>query len=233
MGASSEVRVHFLELEAFRRSVNRRIWGAIGGLVLITLAALGVALVAFARPIPVVMLDGKGQPVLFEDTVTPRLRMEEVRVEYFCTEFLKAFSAVDSTQVDEQLEAVANQMSPRLRRLFVSDDKELARRKKHAELNLKARFDTLDLKIATFDPDDADARIYVVASGALRFRTKLGELSEDEDHQLVQYYYAQLVLERVPVSRDHIHGLQVDFVRTQFFDSPEALEVHLLKEQDG
>lgn len=226
-------RVHFLELEDFRRSVNRRMWGAIGGLVIVALAALAVALVAFARPIPVVVLDGKGQPVLFEDTVTPRLRMEQTRIEYFASSFLKSFSAVDSTQVDEQLEAVANRMTPRLRRIFLSDEEEIARRKKHGKLNLKARFDKLEFKIGDFDPEASGGRIYVVAHGALTFRPKLGEAAEDESHQFVQYYYAQLVLQRVPVARESIHGLQVDYVDTEFFDTPEALEVFLLKEQDG
>lgn len=228
-----KARPHFLELEAFRRSVNRKLWVTMAGLLVVTLMSLGVALVAFARPIPVVVLDGAGQPVLFEDTVTPRQRMAQVRVEYFAGEFLRRFSAVDSTQVDEQLEDVVNAMTPRLRRIFLSDTDEIARRRKHGSLNLKARFEGLKYRIGDFDPDDTDGRIYVVATGRLIFRPKVGDLGEGDEREMVQHYYAQLVLQRVPVTRDSIHGLQVDFVRTQFFDSANDLEVHLLKEQDG
>ncbi len=233
MTAANRTRPHFLELEAFRRSVNRKLWVTMAGLLVVALVSLGVALVAFARPMPVVVLDGAGQPVLFQDTVTPRQRMERVRVEYFAGAFLKQFSAVDSTQVDEQLEAVVNAMTPRLRRIFLSDESEIARRRKHANFNLKARFEQLKYRIGDFDPEDTDGRIYVVATGRLLFRPKVGGMGADDDREMVQHYYAQLVLQRVPMTRECSHGLQVDFVKTQFFDSADDLEVHLLKEQDG
>jgi len=221
-----------VELERFRRRLHRQVWFGMGGLVLVSLASLAVALIAFARPIPVVVFDGAGRPVLFQDTVTPRLRLEQVRVEWFARHFLEAFSAIDSTSVEEDITHAANLMSPRLRRIFLADETEMARRRKHADLNLKGRFEGLTFQVADFDAEASDAKIYLVATGRMVFRPKLGE-SRDEEPPLVQHYYAQLVLQRVPITRDAPHGLEVDFVRTKFFDTAEELEVHVLKEQDG
>lgn len=229
MKATDAVWPELTELEAFRRSVNRKLWAGMGGLTAVAIMALGVALVAFARPIPVVVLDGEGRPVLFEDTVTPRLRMENVRVEAFSEAFLERFACVDSLDVAEDFSKALNMMTPRWRRVVLGEPKEAERRAKYKELNLKSRIQKLDLKIAPYNPDDSSAVIYVVATGVLRFTPKMGVLADSPDHQMDQYVYAELALQRVPVARESIHGLLVDYVHVRYFDSAEALEVEVLR----
>lgn len=225
------LRPEFVELEDFRRSVHRKIVFAIGGLVFVALAALGVAVIALARPIPVVVFDSKWQPVLFEDTVKPRVEMANERVETFTRYFLDKFSLVDSMDVEEDLEEATALMTPRLRRIFLSDEEEIARRRKTEDLNLKARFENLQIRLGDFDPGDVDARIYAVAWGAVVVTPKIHKSwGEGEAPEHRQWYYAQVVLQRVPLSRASIHGLQVHHVKTWWFDSPEDLEVHRLQE---
>ena len=43
-----------------------------------------------------------------------------------------------------------------------------------------------------------------------------------------RWFMAQLVLQRVPVSKLSIHGILADYCHTSFFDSKEALENHML-----
>ncbi|MEQ8275142.1 MAG: hypothetical protein RMA76_09250 [Deltaproteobacteria bacterium] len=234
MSPPVSLRPEFVELEDFRRSVNRKIWFAVGGLVFVALAALGVAVVALARPIPVVVFDANWQPVLFEDTVRPRVEMANERVDTFTRHFLEKFSLVDSMDVEEDLSEATAMMTPRLRKIFLADEEEIARRRKTEDLNLKGRFEGLQIRLGDFDPGDVDARIYAVAWGAVVVTPKIhNSWAEGEAPEHRQYYYAQIVLQRVPVSRASIHGLQVHHVKTWWFDSAEDLEVHRLQESEG
>src|SRR5688572_8447380 len=104
-----------LELEAFRRSVNRKLWSAIGILALIAGGCVFLALLAVIRPIPVLAFDARGRPILFEDTVTPRLQLSNMRIEYFAQEFLEKFVGIDSANVTDDFSAALNMMTPRLR----------------------------------------------------------------------------------------------------------------------
>jgi hypothetical protein len=219
-----------VELEIFRRRLHRQVWFGMGGLVVVSVAALGVALVAFARPIPVVVFDGAGRPVLFEDTATPRLRMEQVRVEWFARHFLEAFSAVDSTAVEENITRAVNLMSPTLRRIFLADEKEMARRRKHAELNLKGRFEGLTFQVADFDAEDAGAKIYLVATGRMVFRPKLGEM-RDEEPPSSSTTTRNWCCSGCPSPETPPTASRSTSFGRGFFDTSEDLEVYVLKEQ--
>jgi hypothetical protein len=216
------------ELEEFRRSVNRKLWVAIGGLVLVAVFALALVLITMARPIPVVAFDQEGRALLFKDTVTPRVHLENTRIDYFAKDFLGHFMCVDSLDVSEEFAAALNGMTPRLRKIVLADEHEAARRAQLKSGNLKSRIVELKTKIGAYDPDQADGRVHMIAWGKLHYSPRLGGESEmGVDH----YYYAQLVLQRVPVSAVSIHGLLVDFAQVKFFDQPAALEAHLLKQE--
>lgn len=226
---TSTVKPEFVEIEQFRRSVNQKLWVAIGGLVLVAAGALGLAVIALARPIPVVVFDGDWRPVLFEDTVSPRLKLEEERVKAFAEQFLARFSLVDSMDLEEDMEEATAMMTPRLRRIFLADTAELDRRSKLEHANLKGRFESLTVEAAPFDAEDLNARILLVAYGRVGLRPKL-QAAWEQEREETQYIHAQVVLERVPITRSSIHGLQVDHVKTWWFDTADALEVHRLKE---
>src|SRR5688572_31940087 len=95
-----------LELEAFRRSVNRKLWFAVGSLGLVALGCVMLALLAIIRPIPVLAFDARGRPILFEDTVTPRLELSNMRIEYFAEVFLEKFVGIDSANVTEDFSEI-------------------------------------------------------------------------------------------------------------------------------
>jgi hypothetical protein len=215
------------ELEAFRRSVNRKIWTVVLGLLVVALATLGLLLVVLARPIPVVAIDQEGRPILFKDTVSPRIHLENTRVEYFSKEFLGRFMCVDSLDVAEDFAAALNGMTPRLRKIVLADEKEAARRAQLKSDNMKSRIVEMKTKIGGYDPDQSDGRVNLVAWGKLHYSPRLGG---DNDMGVDHFFYAQLVLQRVPVSEVSIHGLLVDFVQVKFFDQSTALDAHLLKE---
>ena len=77
-----------LELDVFRRSVDRRLWLGMGMLALVALGALCVALALAVRPLPVIAFDTTGRPIVFQDTRTPALAMDELRVKAFVRDFL-------------------------------------------------------------------------------------------------------------------------------------------------
>jgi hypothetical protein len=215
------------ELEAFRRSVNRKVWAVIGVLGIVSLGSLLLALIAFARPIPVVAFDGKGHPILFEDTVSPRVNMDSIRVEAFTQDFLERWLAIDSTTVTEDFTRAVNMMTPNFRRIVMADADEVERRRRWSEANIKIRFETFEPTIADYDPGEVDGKIYVVVQSRVRYTPKFGELQEASE--LVKYYFTELELQRVPVAKASIHGLQVNYVNTVRFETEEELKAHLLK----
>src|SRR5688572_21394573 len=211
-----------LELEAFRRSVNRKLWFAIGFLGMVALGCVLLALLAIIRPIPVLAFDAKGRPLLFEDTVKPRLQLSDLRIEYFAEQFLEKFVGIDSANVSDDFSAALNMMTPRLRRIVIDEGKELERKRKHQDANLKTRFEEVEFKIGPYDAERPEERIHLIAFGRMVFGPKLGGLGEGEP--ISQYVFAQLVLVRVPISKLAIHGLEVDFVHSRVFDSESELE---------
>ena len=189
-----------LELEAFRRSVNRKLWGAIGLLGAVALGCVLLALLAIIRPIPVLAFDARGRPILFEDTVTPRLELTNLRIEYFAEQFLERFVGIDSANISEDFAASLNMMTPRLRRIVIDEGKELERKKKHQDSNLKSRFEDVQVRIGRYDPEAPDERVHLIAFGRMVFEPKLGGLAE-RAQPVEQYFFAQLVLVRVPITQ--------------------------------
>lgn len=225
----AEILPRMLEIERFRRSVNRKIWVMIGGLLVLTFLSLLMAFVAFARPVPVVVFDGQGRPILFEDTVAPRVRLDDVRIEYFVENFLERWAAVDSRSVEDDFAKAINMMTPRLRRIVMRDEAELGRRRRYTELNLKGTPKDVEVRIAPYDPEDVHGRVYAVMTGQMVLTPATGELVGSKDHEYLQWLYSELTLARVPVSKESIHGLLVEDVMTKYFESKEDFDVFALK----
>ncbi len=224
-----ELRVEtgHLELDAFRRSVDRRLWLGMGLLAVVALGALCVALALAVRPMPVVAFDGTGRPIVFRDTRTPALEMDELRVKAFVTDFLKAFVALDSSRIDEDLAASTAMMTPRFRRVFLADQAAVERRAQFRQLRARARLGKLTFRIAPFRADDVTGQIYVMAYGPMVLRPL--NAGADDDRLQRQHILVRLVLQRAPVSDVTIHGLMVDAATVRLFDTNEALRIELLK----
>lgn len=214
-----------LELEVFRRSVNRKLWAGIGILGVVAVGCLGLTALALIRPMPVLAFDARGRPILFEDTVTPRLQLSDMRIEYFTEQFLEKFVGIDSSNVTEDFSASLNMMTPRLRKVVVAEGTELERKRKHQGSNLKSTFEEVSIRIGEYDPAATGSRIHLIAHGTMTFGPKLGALAE-EDQPVEQFFFTQLVLVRVPITKLSIHGLEVDFVHTRFFDTKAELEAY-------
>lgn len=216
------------EVAAFRRSVNRRMWIIITLLGLTTAGSLLLALLAFTRPIPVVMFDGDGRPMLFDDTVSPRTQLTRMRVEHFAEAFLDRFVAVDSATVSKDFATALNMMTPSLRAITLADAGEAERRRSITEGNLRGELIGLNLEVAAFDADDVTGRVYVVAIAQLRMRPRFGAVA-DGPGEITRHMLTELALQRVPVSRQAIHGLLVDYAHTRFFADQTALEAEALR----
>jgi len=223
-----EIVPRLTEIADFRRSVNRRMWAVITLLGLTSLGALFLALLGFTRPVPVVMFDGDGRPMLFEDTATPRTRLTRMRVEYFAEAFLDRFVAVDSATVGEDFAAALNMMTPDLRAIMLADAEEAERRRGVAEGNVRGTLIGLRLEVAAFDPEAINGRIYVVAVAQLRMQPRFGRVDSGPG-ELTRHLLTELALQRVPISREAIHGLRVDYVHSRFFADAEALEAEALR----
>ena len=61
----------------------------------------------------------------------------------------------------------------------------------------------------------------------MSFEPRFGKV--DGEGQVARWFVAQLVLQRVPVTRISIHGLQAAYCHTDFFDTKEALDAHMLQ----
>ena len=218
-----------LELEDFRRAVNRKLWLGMGALSVAAIGALCVALALAVKPTPVVVFDSEGQPVVFEDTVTPALSMSELRVKAFARRFLKVFVAMDAQRMNEELAAATTMMTPRFRRIFVADDDAVQRRAQFRSLNLRARLGALTFRIAPFAEDDPTGRIHLWAWGPIVFRPASGPMNDEHSH--TQHVLVQLTLQRAPVSETTIHGLFVDFASTKMFETQSQLEAELVRVQ--
>ena len=212
----------YYEIEAFKRSVNRKLWIGMVGLALVALLSLGLALIAFARPVPVVVFDQEGRPVLFEDTASPRREITDIRIEHFAKEFITTYSGVDSANIVEDLEKALNMMTPVFRKVISSDQEELATRKKYERQNIRSSFTQWKVRIGKYDPGDVSGKIYTLASGKMTFDPRFGEV--EGEGEVSKWFITQLVLQRVPVTKLSIHGLMADYCHTRVFDSKESLE---------
>jgi hypothetical protein len=213
------------EIEAFRRSVNRKLWFALSSLFVVSVLSVGLALLSVAKPIPVVVFDS-GRPVLFEDTATPRRVLDEMRIEVFVEDFLELFVGIDSVSMADNLHGALELMTPEFRAVILADKEELARRKAYKGQNLRSRFSDLKIRIGDYDPQDANQDIYVLVSGKMVFEPRLGEL--DGQGEVSRHFLSQLALRRVATTKLTIHGLQVDYCHTRTFETAKDLDRHLL-----
>jgi hypothetical protein len=221
----------FLELEAFRRSVNRKLWFGMGSLAAVAIAATTGGFLTLLRPIPVVMLDGRGRPVLFEDTITPRLQMEEARVEYFGQHFLRHFMGLNGAHREDDLATAWNLMTPDLRRVAMHDAKTQKPTTAGWMAPVRTEFEPLSMRVGRYDPEDTEAEIPVVAFGKLVPQDTPNEGAPSALNQ--PYFFVRLVLQRVPVTKVTLFGLLVAYAEPKYFESQEALEVFVLRSQDG
>ena len=219
----------YYEIETFRRSTNKKIWFGMIGLVAVALTSIFLALVALARPIPVVVFDNEGQPTLFTDTKLPRQTLTDVRIEYYTRDFIKKWVGVDSAAINEYLEESLKMMTPRHREIIINDEAGLAKRNSYHEKNLKTFFSNWKVRIGRYDPQDLSGLVHVLAVGKVTFEPRFGEM-ESGDSLVYRWFQSQLVLQRVPVSLVSIHGLQVDFEQTKFFDSEDDLNAYIMSE---
>jgi len=219
----------YYEVETFRRSTNRKIWFGMIGLVVVAMTSIFLALVALARPIPVVVFDNEGQPTLFTDTRLPRQTLTDVRIEYFCRDFIKKWVGVDSAAINEYLEESLKMMTPRRREIIINDEAGLTKRNGYHEKNIKTFFPEWKVRIGRYDPQDLSGIIHVLVNGRVTFEPRFGEM-ESGDSPVYRWFQSQLVLQRVPVSLVAIHGLQVDFEQTKFFDSEDDLNAYIMSE---
>ena len=220
--AQDTIVPRYYEMESFRRSVNRKLWIGMTGLALVALFSLGLALIAFARPVPVVVFDQEGRPVLFEDTASPRREITDIRIEHFAKEFITTYAGVDSANIVEDLEKALNMMTPVFRKVVSTDQDELAERKKYVGQNIRSSFSEWKVRIGKYDPGDTAGKIYILASGKMTFEPRFGEV--EGEGEVAKWFMTQLVLQRVPVTKISIHGLLADYCHTRMFNSKEALE---------
>jgi hypothetical protein len=224
----------YFEFESFRRSMNRRLWFGMGILALVALFSLFLAMVAFARPVPVVVFDrGSGQPILFEDTKSPRITMTDIRVEYLAKEFIRFYVGIDSANLVDDLEHALGLMTPVFRKIVMSGGKELERRNQYKDQNLKTVISSWNVRIGKYNPDDEQGKIHVLVIGKMKFEPKFGKVETppgEVEKEVARWFMSQVVMQRVPVTKISIHGLLVDFCHTAFFDTKEDLDRHLLEE---
>lgn len=215
----------YYEIEAFRRSVNRKLWFGMTALVVVAVLSLGLALIAFARPLPVVVFDSKGRPILFEDTASPRRELTDIRIEYFAEEFIGAYVGVDSAAITEDLKKALGMMTPVFRKAVAEDQKELAERGKYRGQNIRSVMSELKVRIGKYDPEDLAGKIYLLVTGKMSFEPRFGEM--DGEGEVSRWFVTQLVLQRVPVTKLSVHGLLVDYCHNGLFETKGELEAHM------
>ena len=216
----------YLELDQFRRSVERRFWITNLGLMTLAFGSVAAAYMSYARPIPVVLID-QGKPVLFEDTVTPRLRPDAVRIEYFADQFVRRFVGIDSANLEMDLTEALNMMTPRMRQATVSEGSFASRRAFWKDTNARTYFDDADMmvRIGRYDADDPLAHIPVLVTGKMTYGAKFGDMPAGSPEH-VEYFAARLELERVEMTRQTIFGLAVNWASIDKFTSREQFENH-------
>lgn len=229
MARSQAVRLRYYELEQFKRSVRLFLWGALGICAVVAVLALGIALVALAKPIPVVAFDAEGRPIVFEDTMSPRLKLEQVRIEAFAEDFLGHWVGIDSSNLDRDMAGALNMMTPRLREIALHDEAQLQRRLDYDGANVRSRFVELRMKVSPYDAEDGSVRIYLIAWGELLYTPREGVVQDGQE--LSQHFFSQVAMQRIAITREHPHGLMVDYVNTKFFKDADELRRFSIKRE--
>jgi hypothetical protein len=192
---------------------------------LLSLCSIFVALVAFARPIPVVMWDrDAGQAVLVQDTKTPRLRLEEWQIEATAKQFAERFIGFAGPVARRDAAQAANMMTERFRTIYMADESALTLIKERDGSNIEARLLRPTVEIGRYDPDNLGGNVHVVLTATRQFSPLVGDGQPHSDYVLLR-----LVLMRVPLSPDALLGLKVDFANVQTFPTLKRLNAALAK----
>lgn len=192
---------------------------------LLSLCSLFVALVAFARPMPVVMWDREdGAAVLVQDTKTPRLRLEEWQIKATAKLFAERFVGFAGPVARRDAAQAANMMTERFRTIYMADERAIALIQERDGSNIEARILRPNIKIGRYDPDNLGGSVHVVLTATRQFSPLVGDGKPESDYVLLR-----LVLMRVPLSPDALLGLKVDFANVQTFPTIERLNAALAK----
>jgi len=217
--------LQYYDIEEFRRATNRKMWAVIGVSAFTSFIALLIALLAVSKPTPVIAYDSQGRPVVFEDSVTPRVQMDEIRVEAYMRSFSELWVGIDSDTVAKDFKKAVGLMTPRLRDIVVTEGAELKTRSGYLGQDVGTVFQDVQVKIADYDIEDTSADVHGVVWGKAVFKQKLAQGSEI----MPKYFVMKTKLERVPLTVKNPWGLEVDFVETKLFDNEDALRVFVNK----
>jgi hypothetical protein len=214
----------YYEFEQMRRSINRKYLPAVIISLFLALVSMGIAFLAFARPIPVVVFDSAGKPILFEDTATPRMTMDDIRVTWFTKEFIKKWVGVDSARIDEDLHESLAMMTPVFRGIVIKEDAEVEKRAQYKNANLRALFDDWDVRIGKYDPEDFEGKIHTLVTGRMVFEPRFGQVEPGPDGEvnIQSWFLAEVIVQRTPVRTNSVHGMLVRYAHTTMFDTRKS-----------
>jgi len=230
--SQSEVLIpKYYEFESMRKTINRKYLPVVILSMLLAFVSMGFAFLAFARPIPVVVFDSQGQPILFEDTSTARMTMDNVRVEWFVTKFAKLWVGVDSANIQQDLQTSLNMMTPVLRKIILDEGAELSRRNEYKDANIRSLFDEIHVRIGKYDPNDFEGKISTLVTGRMTFVPRYGQLEPGPGGEtgIEKWFFTQVVIQRTPVRTNSVHGMLVHYVQTTLFDEKGKLEAYLAR----
>ena len=215
----------YLELDDLRRSQDRRWWFVTSGAVVVAAICALHAYASSSRSPGVVIYGRDGHPQLFNDVDTSRWHMDDPRIEYFAELFVRRFVGIDSANLQLDLTEALNMMTPRLRKVTMTEGTVAKNRAMWQDRNVRTRFDgeAMAVRIGRYDPADQAARIPVLVTGQKIYGAKFGELPKGETEP-VEWFCARIELERVKVTKDSIFGLAVNSITVNPFSSREGLE---------
>ncbi len=215
----------YLEIDDIRRSQDRRWWFVTSGSIAVAAICALAAYGSSSRSPGVVIYDRNGHPRLFDDVDAPRWHMDDMRIEYFTELFIRRFVGIDSANLQIDLTEALNMMTPRLRKVTITEGAVAKNRSLWQDRNVRTRFDSeaMEVRIGRYDPTDQAARIPVLVTGQKIYGAKFGALPKGETEP-VEWFCARIELERVKVTKDAIFGLAVNSITVNPFDSREGLE---------
>ena len=220
-----------IEVEEFRRSVNRKIWFVIFLLCGISTFSLFLVFMNAVKPIPVVVIDSEGRPIVFSNTVTPHQTISDHRIRGFTKEFMARFVGIDSLAIKKDLTHALNMMTPTLRTILAKDNDYIRRRNKYEDANLQSRFESMNIKIGDYDERNTTDPIYLIVTGKMSFSPRLGDVQGTAEQELSQYYLTQLQIQRQPITENNPYGLLTHYVHTEFFNTEDELKLYALKKK--
>lgn len=190
---------------------------------LLSLASVFVALIAFARPIPVVMWDRSAQEAtLVADTRSPRLRLEAWQIEAVSKRFAERFVGFWGPVARRDAAEAANMMTERFRTIYMADEGALKQIQARDGANIRAQLKSPKVRIGRYDPENLGGKVHVLLTATRQFEPIVGDGRPAMDFVLLK-----LALQRVPLSPQALLGLKIDFAEVKTFPSIERLNAAL------